>query len=174
MSMYIEKTTWTDVRKNVCQKSTLAYLHETIHGTACGMYAMYLKQLSSYGCPSWEASLETLAKQKANQPDGVTVSTTVVFVTDSGGDEDKMKHIARDASTLNVFLLLSALPCLLHLYHCIVKRSLTFADNLCKALYSKTNARMKYHCKQNNYSYKSEIKSKTIGLYHITSVTVLY
>ena len=56
-SMYIVldvdmKTTWTDVRKNVCQKSTLTDLHETIHGTACGMYAMCLKQLSSYGCPS--------------------------------------------------------------------------------------------------------------------------
>ena len=50
-----KKTTRTDV----CQKSTLADLHETIHGTACGMYAMYVKQLSSYGCPSWEASLET-------------------------------------------------------------------------------------------------------------------
>ena len=45
VSMYFvldvdKKTTWTDVRKNVCQKSTLADLHETIHGTACGMYAM--------------------------------------------------------------------------------------------------------------------------------------
>ena len=86
-----KKTTRTDVRQNVCQKSTLADWHETIHGTTCSMYAMYLKQLSSYGNPSWEASLETLAKQKANQPDGVTVSTTVVCVTDSGGDEDKMK-----------------------------------------------------------------------------------
>ena len=63
--------------------------------------------------------METLAKEKENQPDGVTVSSTVVFVTDSGGDEDKMKHIASDASTPNVFLLLFALPCLLHLYHCI-------------------------------------------------------
>ena len=61
--------------------------------------------------------METLAKQKANQPDGVTVSTTVLFVTDSGGDEDTTKHIARDASTPNVLLLflLFALPCLLHL-----------------------------------------------------------
>ena len=137
-----KKTTRTDVRKNVRQKSTLADLHETIHGTACGMYAMYLKQLSSYGCPSWEKSLETLAKQTANQPDGVTVSTTVVFVPDSGGDEDKMKHIARGASTPNLFLLFSATPCLLHLYHCSVKRSLTFADNLCETLHSKMNARM--------------------------------
>ena len=32
---------------------------------------MYLEQLSSYGCPSCEASLEMLAKQKANQSDGV-------------------------------------------------------------------------------------------------------
>ena len=139
MSMYIvldvdKKTTWTDVRKNVCQKSTLADLHETIHGTACGMYAMYLKQLSSCGCPSWEASLETLTKQKANQPDGVTVSTTVVVVTDSGGDEDTMKHIARDASTPNVSVLLFALPCLLLLYQCIVKRLLTFADNFVRDL----------------------------------------
>ena len=31
-----------------------------------------------------------------------------------------------------------------------------------------------YHPPQNNYSYKSEIKSKTIGLYQITGVTVLY
>ena len=50
LSMYIVldvdmKTTWTDARKNVCQKSTLADLHETTHGTACGMYATYLKQL---------------------------------------------------------------------------------------------------------------------------------
>ena len=74
----------------------------------------------------------------------MTVSTTVVFVTDSGGDEHKMKHIARDASTPNLFLLLFALPCLLQMYHCIVKRSLTFADILCETLYSKTNARMKY------------------------------
>ena len=139
-----KKTTRTDVRKNVRQKSTLADLHETIHGTACGMYAMYLKQLSSYGCPSWEKSLETLAKQTANQPDGVTVSTTVVFVPDSGGDEDKMKHIARGASTPNLFLLFSATPCLLHVYHCSVKRSLTFADNLCETLHSKMNARMMY------------------------------
>ena len=55
-----------------------------------------------------------------------------------------MKHIARDASTPNLILLLFALLCLLHLYHCIVKRSLTFADNLCETLYSKMNARMKY------------------------------
>ena len=98
-----KKTTWTDVRKNVCHKSTLADWHETIHGTACGMYAMYLKQFSSHGCLSWEASVETLAKQRANQPDGVAVSTTVVFVTDSGGDQDKMKNIARDAGTPNSF-----------------------------------------------------------------------
>ena len=58
--------------------------------------------------------METLAKQKANQPDGVTVSTTVEFVTDSGGDEDTTKHTARDASTPKVFLLLLALPCPLH------------------------------------------------------------
>ena len=119
MSMYIvldvdKKTTWTDVRKNACQKSTLADLHETIHGTACGMYAMCLKQLSSYGCPSWEASLETLAKQKASEPDGVTVSTTGVFVPDSGGDEDKMRpHIAGDASTPNLVLF-----CFLRRVHC--------------------------------------------------------
>ena len=83
--------------------------------------------------------METLAKQKANQPDGVTVSTTVLFVTDSGGDEDATKHIARDASTPNVLLLLLlfALPCLLHFYHSIVKRSLTFANHLCETLYSK-------------------------------------
>ena len=31
-----------------------------------------------------------------------------------------------------------------------------------------------YHCAINDYSYKSEIKMKTIGLYHITGVTVLY
>ena len=37
-----------------------------------------------------------------------------VFVTDSGGHEAKMKHIARDASTPSLFLLLFALPCLLH------------------------------------------------------------
>ena len=60
-----KKTTWIDVRKNVCQKSILADLHGTIHGTACGMYAIYTKQLSSYGCLSWEESLETLAKQKS-------------------------------------------------------------------------------------------------------------
>ena len=65
MSTYVvqdvdKKTTWADVCKNVCQKSTLADLHETIHGTACGMYAMYLKQLSSYPCPSGEELLETL------------------------------------------------------------------------------------------------------------------
>ena len=29
-----------------------------------------------------------------------------------------------------------------------------------------------YHLLQNHYSYKSEIKSKTIGLYQITGVTV--
>ena len=150
MSMYIvldadKKTTWTDVRKNVSQKSNLADLHETIHGTACGMYTMYLKQLSSYGCLSWEASLETLAKLKANQPDGVTVSTTVVFVTDSGGDEDKMKHIAWDARANNLFLLLLALPCSLHLYHCIATRSLTFTDYLCETLYSKMNAPPRRH-----------------------------
>ena len=88
--------------------------------------------------------METLAKQKANQPDGVTVSTIVVFVTDSGGDEDTLKHIA--ASTHNLLLLmllLVALPCLLHVHHCIVKRSLTFADHLCETLYSRMNAGMK-------------------------------
>ena len=117
------KTTWTDVRRNVCQKSTLADLHETIHGTACGMYAMYLKQLSSYGCLSWEASVEALAQQKANQPDGLAVSTSVVFVKDSDQDEDKTKHIARDASTPDVFLLLLlALPCSLHLYQVSAER----------------------------------------------------
>ena len=72
--------------------------------------------------------METLANQKANQPDGVTVSTTVVFITDSGGDGDTTKHIARDASTPTLFLLF-ALPCPLHLHHCIVKRSLTFANH---------------------------------------------
>ena len=85
-----KNTTWIDVRKGVMQESTLADVHETNHGTVCGMYAMYLKQLSSYGS-SWEGSLETLT-QSANQLDGVTVSTTVVFVTDSGGEEDKLKH----------------------------------------------------------------------------------
>ena len=126
MSMYIvldvdKKMTWTDERKNICPKSSLADLHETIHGTACGMYAMYLKQFSSYGCPSWLAFLETLAKQQANQTDGVTVSTTVEFVTDSGGDQDKMLHIARDVSTHNVFLLLCASPCLLHVRRLFVR-----------------------------------------------------
>ena len=128
---------WTDVRKNVCQESTLADLHEAIHGTAFGLYATDVKQLSSYGRPSWVES-------SANQPDGVTVWTTVVFVTDSGGDEDYMKHIARDASTPNLFLWLFALLCLLHLYRCIVRRSLTFADSLCETLYSKMSARMGY------------------------------
>ena len=70
---------------------------------------MYVKQLSLYGGPSSEACLETLAKQKANQPDGVTVSTTVVFVTDSGGEVDKMKHIARDAGTPNLFFVVVCL-----------------------------------------------------------------
>ena len=37
-----------------------------------------------------------------------------------------------------------------------------------------TRALGSYHSTQNNYSYKSEIKSKTIGLYQITGVTVLY
>ena len=31
-----------------------------------------------------------------------------------------------------------------------------------------------YHQRQNNYRYRSEIKSKTIGLYQITDVTDLY
>ena len=31
-----------------------------------------------------------------------------------------------------------------------------------------------YHAGQNDYRYRSEIKSKTIGLYQITGVTVLY
>ena len=64
----------------------------------------------------------------------MTVSTFVVFVPDSGGDEDKMKHIARDASTPNLFLLLFALPGSLHMHHCIVKRPLTFADYLWRDL----------------------------------------
>ena len=50
--------------------------------------------------PSWEASLETLLKQKANQPDGVTVSTTVVFVTGfwCGRGQDET-HRQGDAGT---------------------------------------------------------------------------
>ena len=117
-----KKTTWTDVRKNVCQESTLADLHETIH-------AMYVKQLSSYGRPSWVGSL-------ANQPDGVKVSTTVVFATDSGGDEDKMKHIARDASTPNLFFFVICLA----LFTALVPlHRVTFA-----ALQSKMSARMRY------------------------------
>ena len=78
-----KQTTWIAVRKQVMQKSTLADLHETTHGTACGMYAMYLTQLSSC-CFSRATSLETLTQQRANQTDGVTVSTAVVFDTDSG------------------------------------------------------------------------------------------
>ena len=31
-----------------------------------------------------------------------------------------------------------------------------------------------YHAGQNDYRYRSEIKSKTIGLYQITDVTDLY
>ena len=126
----VEKnTTWTDVRKHVMQKSGLADLHETNQGTACGTYAMYLKQLSSYGC----------LLQKANQPDGVAVSTNVVFVTDSGGDDP-----AKEASTPHFFLSLSVLPCLLHLYFSIVKWPLAFADKLCEKLSSKMNAPIKY------------------------------
>ena len=125
--LVVEKLTWTDVREKLCQKGTLADLHETIYGTACGTDAMYLKQLSSYRCLALEESLDTLKKQRANQMWVVSVSTTVVFVTDSGGDEDKIKHIARDASTTNLFLLF-AFPFSLHLHHCIGKRSLTFTD----------------------------------------------
>ena len=75
--------------------------------------------------------------------DGVTVSATVV-VTDSGGDEDKMKHVAREASTPNFSLLFFALLWLLHLHHCIVKRSLAFADKLCETLSSMMNDLKKY------------------------------
>ena len=137
---------WTSTRRRrglTCARMSASRASWRICTRRCGMYAMYLKQLSSYNCPSWEASLDTFAKKQANQPDGLTVSTTEVFVTDSGGDEDKMKHVARAASTPNLFLLF-ALTCSLHLYHCIVKRSLTSADYLCETLYSKTNARMKY------------------------------
>ena len=114
-----EKTTWTDVRKNCLPEEHPGGFARDDPGHGMRHATMYLKQLSSYGCLSWEASLET----KANQPDGVTVSTTVVFVTDSGGDEDKMIYIARDASTPTLFFWWCALPSLLHLYHCIVKRS---------------------------------------------------
>ena len=40
--------------------------------------------------------------------------------------------------------------------------------------YAQEVSRADYHCKQNKYNYKSEIKSKTIGLCQITGVTVLY
>ena len=48
------------------QKSTLADLHDTIHGTACGMHAMYLEEPFMEGSASWEGSLEMLTKQRAN------------------------------------------------------------------------------------------------------------
>ena len=60
----------------------------------------------------WEASLETLAKQIANQPGDSFDHRGVRH--GFWWDEDKMKHIARDASTPNLFLLLFALLCLLH------------------------------------------------------------
>ena len=58
-----------------------------------------------------------------------------------GGGQDET-HRKGCGHTHFVFLLLFALPCLLHLYHCSLKRSLTFAHNYCETLYSKANARM--------------------------------
>ena len=67
MVLYVDnKTTRIDVVNRVMQKSTLADLHDTIHGTACGMHAMFVEELFIVGCVSWEGSLETLTKQKAN------------------------------------------------------------------------------------------------------------
>ena len=55
-----KNTTWIDVSKHVMQKKHLGRFarDDPRHGTR---HAMYLEQLSSYGCPSWAGSLEFTA-----------------------------------------------------------------------------------------------------------------
>ena len=129
-----KNTMWTDVRRHVMQKSILADLHQKNHGSACGMFAMYLEQLSSYGCLSGEGSERESTRWRDSRCGRHGFRR----------DEDKMKHHAKEASTPTFFVLFFALPCLLHLCHCIVKRSLAFADKLCETVSFEMHARLKY------------------------------
>ena len=56
-------------------------------GSAEVLGAMYEKQLKSMGCPHWVRSTEQKSFQSAKGGFSVVLSLSVVFATDSGGDE---------------------------------------------------------------------------------------
>jgi hypothetical protein len=115
------------------------------HGSAEAAFAMYQKQLDSIGCPSWRRpETDRVRSELLRDTCNVTIAVSHFIGADSGGDEAKNFTLIRNdvAEDWNTYAWGGA--CMLHQYHLMCHKSLKFADNLCKVLYSVMLSRFKY------------------------------
>ena len=139
-------------------------------------YALYAKQIQSMGCPFWKRNLATQVAGARLQALSIIVSITVMFGTDSGGDEDKTKKMVAAACEDDASTFTLGGACLLHQYHLMVQRSLKFSDTFCKVLEPAMNAKRKYfssvvkllHCWRD---YSQKIYSRWAALYGVASAS---
>ena len=106
-------------------RTAMCSLFEMKGGSAMDTHALYLKHVSSIGCPDWNVC--TFA------PAGATICITFFLGSDGGPDEVGAKMQAMYESIPDppsVARFVFSNQCLLHIYHLIFKKSLSTGDSL--------------------------------------------
>ena len=116
----------------------LADMYEVAEGSAEGTAALYKKHLYSINCPSWQRSDEV---KKASNTGHLRCLTYAAFITDSGGDEDGFKRRVLIESETDMTFFVVIAPCLLHLYHLMVARSLKMSDKVVQVFADISNSK---------------------------------
>ena len=142
--------------QHIEERVALADLLEVRRTTSRDTHALYVKHMTSIGCPSWTASDGRFGP--------FITPVTYALCTESGTDEVGFKSMAVEESTFNntsydptaahpvedcdedntsaVFSLDTM--CWMHVYHLMAKKSYKSTDLMCKALEKWSNAKRNY------------------------------